>query len=471
MSKPKGLKYTLFPNLWEFLNLIASVLGLGTKATVWGNNKTFYESGFLPIENANGDVNAVDILKHIVQEAQRKRKLDKFHNGIWRSIWWFQRGVEGLSYEQLARNCIYDYIGWIRSYKPNMRIHASEICSIYGEYLRRCIAKGKETVNVDNLFCFNNPEYLNVLSEYIEWRKGQDIRKACINIICNFLGENFRIKSEAKYDELFQNTMFSPSDYQNLITKDLKNWTSQDKALAFSIPFSGFSQEEKYRLYSEVFDRIVSNPDRLARNGSRHPNKWIDQFTELGYSFGWMEDKKVDDTSKLVLRREKSEKEKFGKIELLANNSEISELFDAVKKELYSDLEKNREPLAQAILVKGSGQHFKNILSELPHQLPKDAIHQIRSGHAIGEILKALDVLSSNSYDSHLMWRATSKYYPFFGSTGYLCKQRLQTFIPRIRGFIQKHPKMVELVLIMIVSFFGAKNKFNFKKIQQEKTT
>jgi len=72
MSKPKGSKYALFPNLWEFLNLIATVLGLGTKATVWGNNKTFYESGFLPIESQSGDVNAVDILKHIVDVAQKK---------------------------------------------------------------------------------------------------------------------------------------------------------------------------------------------------------------------------------------------------------------------------------------------------------------------------------------------------------------------------------------------------------------
>lgn len=470
MSKPKGLKNALFPNLWEFLNLIASVLGLGTKATVWGNNKTFYESGFLPIENANGDVNAVDILKHIVKEAQRKRKLGKFHNGIWRSIWWFQRGDKGLPYEQLARDCIYDYIGWIRSYKSNMKIRSNEIWSIYEEYIRRCKAKGNGVVKECDIFYFNNPEFLNVFREYIEWRKAQDIRKACINIICNFLGENFRNKCEAKYDELFQDTMFSPSDYQNLIKKDLKSWTNQDKALAFSIPFSGFSQEEKYRLYSEVLDRIVSNPDRLARNGSRHPKKWIDQFTELGYSFGWMEDKKLDDTSKLVLRREKSKKEKFGKLESLVIDSEASEMIESVKKELGSDLEKYRESIAGAVLVKGSGQQINHVLSELSHQFPKDALHQIRSGCVINEILRALDVLSSDSYESHLMWRTTSKYYPFLGSTGYLCKQRLLPYIPRIKSFIQKHPKVIELLLIMIVSIYGVKNKFNFKKIQQEKT-
>lgn len=90
MSKPKGSKYALFPNLWEFLNLIASVLGLGTKATVWGNNKTFYESGFLPIESQNGDVNAVDVLKLIVDVAQKKRKTQQVSQrrlaerlGIW----------------------------------------------------------------------------------------------------------------------------------------------------------------------------------------------------------------------------------------------------------------------------------------------------------------------------------------------------------------------------------------------------
>ena len=67
------------------------------------------------------------------------------------------------------------------------------------------------------------------------------------------------------------------------------------------------------------------------------------------------------------------------------------------------------------------------------------------------------------------MWRATSKYYPFLGSTGYLCKQRLLPYIPRMKNFIQKHPKMIELLLMMIVSIYSIKNKFNFKKLQQEK--
>ena len=471
MSKPKGSKYALFPNLWEFLNLIASVLGLGTKATVWGNNKTFYESGFLPTENPNGDVNAIDILKNIVKEAQKKHKLGRIRNGIWRSFWGFHQGKEGQSYEQLAGYCIYDYIGWIRSYKSNMSIRSNEIGCVYEEYIRRCKAKGNGVVKECNLFYFNNPEFLNVFREYIEWRKAQDIRKACVNIICNFLGENFRCKCEAKYGELFQNTMFSSTDYQNLITKDLKNWTNQDKALAFSIPFSGFSQAEKYRLYSEVLDLIVCNPDRFSRNGSKHPNPWIDQFTELGNTFGWMEDKKLDDIAKQVLRREKSKKEKFRKLKPLVTELETSELIDSVKEEFGSDLEKYRESIARTVLVKGSGRQINHVLSELSHQLPKDALHQIRSGFVIDEILRELDVLSSDSYESHLMWRATSKYYPFLGSTGYLCKQRLLPHIPRIRNFIQKHSKVIELLLIMIVSIYGVKNKFNFKKIQQEKAT
>ena len=465
MSKPKGSKYALFPNLWEFLNLIASVLGLGTKATVWGNNKTFYESGFLPIESQNGDVNAIDILKHIVDVAQKKGKLNRFHKDVWRSIWGFGYEKSGTSYEQLAKACIYDYVGWIRAYKPNMKIRLNEIRCVYEEYINRCKAKGNDAVNVYNPFYFNNPEFLNVLSEYIDWR----IRKACINIICNFLGEDFQKKCEVKYDELFQSTQFASNDYQQLLKKDLKEWTLQDKALAFSIPFSGLSQNEKYRLYSEVLERIVCNRDRFACNGSTHPNIWIDQFTELGYSFGWMEDKKLDDIAKQVLRKEKSKKENFEKLQSLVINSETSELVDAVKEEFGSDLEKNRESIAGTLLVKGSERQINHVLSELSHQLPKDAIHQIRSGFVVKEILRELDILSSDSYESHLMWRATSKYYPFLGSTGYLCKQRLLPHIPRIRNFIQKHPKMIELLLMMIVSIYSIKNKFNFKKIQQEK--
>ena len=469
MSKPKGSKYALFPNLWEFLNLIATVLGLGTKATVWGNNKTFYESGFLPIESQSGDVNAVDILKHIVDVAQKKGKLNRFRKDAWRSIWGFGYEKSGTSYEQLAGLCIYDYIGWIRHYKSIMKIRFNEFRCVYEEYISRCKAKGNDAVNAYNPFYFNNPEFLNVLGEYIEWRKGQDVRKACINIICNFLGEDFRKKCEAKYDELFQSTLFLLSDYQNLITKDLKSWSKQDKALAFSIPFSGLAQNEKYRLYSEVFDRIVCNRDRFACNGSTHPNIWIDQFTELGYSFGWMEDKKLDDIAKQVLRKEKSKKENFEKLQSLLINSETSELVDSVKEEFGSDLEKYRESIAGTVLVKGSGRQINHVLSELSHQLPKDSIHQIRSGFVVKEILRELDILSSDSYESHLMWRATSKYYPFWGSTGYLCKQRLLPYIPRIKNFIQKHPKMIKLLLMMIVSIYSIKNKFNFKKLQQEK--
>lgn len=470
MSKAKGSKYALFPNLWEFLNLIASVLGLGTKATIWGNNKTFYESGFLPIESQNGDVNAVDVLKHTIDVAQKKSKLNRFRKGFWRSVWGYGHEKSGESYEQLAKACIYDYVGWIRAYKPNMRFRFNEFRCVYEEYISRCKAKGNGAVNTYNPFYFNNPEFLNVLSEYIDWRKGQDIRKACINIICNFLGEDFQKKCEAKYDELFQSTYFASNDYQQLLKKDLKEWTLQDKTLAFSIPFSGLSQNEKYRLYSEVLERIVSNPDRFARNGSKRPNKWIDQFTELGYSFGWMEDKKLDDTAKQVLRKEKSKKEKFEKLKSLVFNSETSELVDSVKEEFGSDLEKYRESIAGTLLVKGSGRQINHVLSELSHQIPKDSIHQIRNGFVIKEILRELNVLSSDSYESHLMWRATSKYYPFLGSTGYLCKQRLLPHIPRIRDFIQRHPKMIELLLMMIVSIYSVKNKFNFKKIQQKKT-
>lgn len=469
MSKPKGSKYALFPNLWEFLNLIATVLGLGTKATVWGNNKTFYESGFLPIESQSGDVNAVDILKHIVDVAQKKGKLNRFRKDAWRSIWGFGYEKSGTSYEQLAELCIYDYIGWIRNYKSIMKIRFNEFRCVYEEYISRCKAKENGAVKVYDPFCFNDPEYINVFSEYIEWRKGQDVRKACINIICNFLGVDFRKKCEAKYDELFQSTLFLSSDYQNLITKDLKSWTKQDKALAFSIPFSGFSQNEKYQLYSVILDQIVRDPDRFARNGSKHPNKWIDQLTELGYSFGWMAEKKLDDTSKLVLRREKGKIEKLGKLESLATKLEISDLINSVKEEFGSDFEKHRESIARTVLVKGSGRQINHVLSELSHQLPKDAFHQIRSGLVIDEILRELDVLSSDSYESHVMWRTASRYYPFLGSTGYLCKQRLLPYIPRIRDFMQKHPKVVELLLIMVVSIMGAKNKFSFTKIQQEK--
>ena len=46
MNKPAGHKYALFPNFWEFLNLIASTLGVSLKE-IKDNQKTFYNIGFL----------------------------------------------------------------------------------------------------------------------------------------------------------------------------------------------------------------------------------------------------------------------------------------------------------------------------------------------------------------------------------------------------------------------------------------
>ena len=118
MSKPTGTKYALFPNFWEFLNLIASVLGLGTKATVWGNNKTFYEIGYLPVVNENGGVNAIDTLKHIVEEAQRKQKLGKFPKSPWKRYLALKALNNDKTYIELAPLCIKDYFLQIRNYSP-----------------------------------------------------------------------------------------------------------------------------------------------------------------------------------------------------------------------------------------------------------------------------------------------------------------------------------------------------------------
>ena len=452
MNKPAGHKYALFPNFWEFLNLIASTLGVSLKE-IKDNQKTFYNIGFLPISD-NGGRNAVDILKHIVEIAQKRKILGVLHKGPWKSVLGIQENSEK-NYTDLAKNCIRDYLSQIIIYEPKQEFFPRE----YGRYLVQ--------YHPNALFPINDQELEKHFQDFLTYRENQHVRDICINIVCNFLGEKHREGCTEKYDKLFQQTYFSPSDYHELLNKDLKDWGDQEKAIAFSIPFSAFPKYERFRLYSEVLNRITSNPDRLAHNGSKKSNKWIDQYTELGNTFKWMMDKKLNNLAKQVLRKEKCKGEiDFGQLESLFSKIDSPELLNLLKETFRLNSEERKKELKEKLLVKGMGPYLSDALNTIFNIIPKDALDQIENTDIPTELTRLIDKIASDSRPNSPEWIGTSAIFPFLGPTGLLCKETIQQYIPILKNLVQENPGVIETILKETVSHI--KDKRNIKNNSQE---
>lgn len=431
MSKPAGTKYTLFPNFWEFLNLIASVLGLGTKATVWGNNKTFYEIGYLPVANENGGVNAVDILKQIVEEAQKKQKLGKFPKSPWKSTLTLEPLSHDKTYIELAPLCIKDYFLQIRNYIPQNESQIRE----FGRSLAQLFPdQSKYNQEWDKYIhdCISNPEE-------------QRVKNICVAIVCNYLGREYQDECKKKYDELFHQTLFNSNNYQELLTKNLENWTQQDKALAFSIPFGRFAYDEKYHFFSKVLERILNNPNLLAHNGAKHPNKWIDQYTQLGNSFEWMPEEKLDDLSKLILRKEEYKKGfDLGKFKNLIPILENPEIKEPIEQIFARKLDPYKDSLRKEFNVKGIDTQLKHTLNMISNHIPENAKKQLEDPDFSSNLTHVLDKIESDSPTNKTDWMLLSKLFPFLGITGDLCKEKLQPYVPLLRKLIQDHTEAVK---------------------------
>ena len=452
MNKPAGHKYALFPNFWEFLNLIASTLEVSLKE-IKDNQKTFYNIGFLPISD-NGGRNAVDILKHIVEIAQKRKILGVLHKGPWKSVFGVQEDSEK-KYTDLAKNCIRDYLSQIIIYEPKQEFFLRE----YGRYMVQ--------YHPNALFPINDQEWEKHFQDFLTYRENQHVRDICINIVCNFLGEEHREGCTEKYDKLFQQTFFSPSDYQGLLNKDLKDWGDQEKAIAFSIPFSASSKNERFRLYSEVLTRITSNPDRLAHNGSKKSNKWIDQYTELGNTFQWMMDKKMNDLSKQVLRKEKCNGNiNFGQLNSLLSKIDSPELLDSINESFNLNSVERKKELEAKLSIKGIDQHLNNSLKMISNIIPKDTLDQIENTDIPTELARQIDEIASDSRPDSPGWIVTSAFFPFFGATGYQCKENLQPYAPKLKKWVKENPSVIKTILKETVSHI--KDNRNIKNNSQE---
>ncbi len=462
MSKPTGTKYALFPNFWEFLNLIASVLGLGTKATVWGNNKTFYEIGYLPVANENGGVNAIDTLKHIVEEAQRKQKLSIFPKSPWKSSLTLKPLNNDKTYIELAPLCIKDYFLQIRNYSPrSFRMRE------FWQFLTQSYPDQSKLSKI-----FSDPQEWNKsFFDFISYREEQRVKDICIAIVCNYLGNEYQEECQKKYDELFHQTLFNPNDYQELLTKDLENWTQQEKTLAFSIPFGLFSYNQKNHLYSKVIERVLNNPDQLANKGSTHPNKWIDQYTQLGFSFEWMPDEKIDDLSKLVLRKEENKKgfnlEKFKHLLPIFDNPEIKE---PIEEFLAGKLDPYKDSLRKEFNIKGADVQLKRALNMISNHIPQNAQKQLEDPDFSSKLICELDKIESSAPTNKNDWMMVSKLFPFFGATGDLCKEKLQPHLPLLKGLLQNHPEAVKKLTSKAVTALK-ENKIPLKSKQKKSST
>jgi hypothetical protein len=225
----------------------------------------------------------------------------------------------------------------------------------------------------------------------------------------------------------------------------LENWTQQEKALAFSIPFGRFSYDEKYHLYSEVLERVLNNPNRLANNGSTHPNKWIDQFTQLGFSFEWMPEEKLDDLSKLILRKEEYKKGfDLGKFKNLIPILENPEIKEPIEQIFARKLDPYKDSLRKEFNVKGIDTQLKHTLNVISNHIPENAKKQLEDPDFSSNLTHVLDKIESDSPTNKTDWMMLSKLFPFLGITGDLCKEKLQPYIPLLRNLIQNNTEAVK---------------------------
>ena len=293
---------------------------------------------------------------------------------------------------------------------------------------------------------FSDPQEWNKsFFDFISYREEQRVRDICIAIVCNYLGNEYQEECQKKYDELFHQTLFNPNDYQELLTKDLENWTQQEKTLAFSIPFGLFSYNQKYHLYSKVIERVLNNPDQLANKGSTHPNKWIDQYTQLGFTFEWMAEEKLDDISKLVLRKEENKKGfDFGKFNHLTSIVENPEIKELIEKSFARKLEPYKESLRKEFNVKGVDTQLKRSMNEISNHIPENAKKQLEDPDFSSNLTHVLDKIESDSPTNKTDWMLLSKLFPFLGITGDLCKEKLQPYVPLLRKLIQDHTEAVK---------------------------
>ena len=442
-------KTTLYPNLWELCSFIAEVLGVGAKRSVYDNHKTFYECGYMPHNRRDKNAFcAVDIVKNLITIAQKRGKIGLFRESnepwIYMSI---ELAPSRASYLESVGDLIRCYLVLVWIHERKKRIDRHDWGIIYHNVMLR-MGRAHEMDLLGERWFQCQAEVIN---EYLDWCEEQTARKNFIEVVVWFLGKSYREKCEALYDERFQKTEYRYSDIKALLEKDLNKWDVDDKKKAFAVPFCGMSYERRNELYSLVFEKITHDYKALSSSGRKHPNLIIDQYTELGYTFGWQCVPVISETSKQVLRMEPDDKDLdsiVAKIKSLKIPKEIDDLAET------DEFKAVKDDLKGKIKVKGMGSLIRSNIAKAVGCIPKDIAKQ----DPIAEINRALDELEKGSREGKFGWQVISHQFPVFGATGYICEKKWKPYIPYIRQVVSK-PYFVVFIKFAI-SIFNVLSKF-----------
>jgi hypothetical protein len=258
--------------------------------------------------------------------------------------------------------------------------------------------------------------WAEVVSEYLEWCEEQTARKNFIEVVVWFLGKSYREKCESHYDERFQKTEYRYKDIKALLEKDLKEWDNDDKKKAFAVPFCGMKCESRNELYSLIFEKITREYKELSNGGRKHPNLIIDQYTELGYTFGWLCCPTYSNEAKQVMQMDPNEKDLDGlvaKVKLLKVPKEVDDLAES---DAFNAL---KNDLKDKIKVKGMSDLIRSNIALAIEAIPED----IAKVNPIAELNKELDELERGTQDGKFFWQVISSQLPIFGATGYICEK------------------------------------------------
>lgn len=448
-------KTTLYPNLWELCSFVAELIGIGVKRAVYDNHKTFYECGYMPYTQGSSNTNyAFDIVKNLIIKSQERGLLPKFR-GPNRPLNYMGITIDHTSesYLESAGDLIKYYLFFVRTHERKTRFDKRDMGIIYHNVELR-MKSANEWVGFDEKWRQYEAE---VISDYLEWCEEQTARKNFIDIVVWFLGDSFREKCESHYEERFQKTELRYNDIKGVLNRNFKEWGVEDKKKAFAVPFCGESPDNRNELlYSLIFEKITREYKDLSNSGRKHPNLIIDQYTELGYVFGWQCRPAISSEAKQVLRMESDDKDLdslVAKFKSLRMPKEIDELTnDDVFKSVQDDLK-------DKIKVKGIGALIRSNVSMVMGNIPEDIAKQ----DPVAEINRGLDELESGSREGKFAWQVISSQFPILGATGYICEKKWKPYIPYLR-------QMVAKPWFMVLAKFGIQVLnilFKFRKIPE----
>lgn len=427
-------KTTLYPNLWELCSFIAEVIGIGVKRAVYDNHKTFFECGYMPcIHDASKTFSATSVVKNLIVKAQERKLLPIFRvpNKPLNRIS-FMKNHSNESYLESAEDLIKYYLHFVRTHKRKKVLDARDMGVVYYNVELR-MKKACENAWFGEKW---NQYESEVISEYLEWCEEQAARKNFIDVVVWFLGDSFRKKCESHYEERFQKTEFRYNDVKGVLDKDFKEWSVEDKKKAFAVPFCGENPDNRNELYSLIFEKITREYKNLSNSGRKHPNLIIDQYTELGYVFGWQCRPAISGEAKQVLRVESDDKDLnnlSSKLNLLKIPKEVYDLQETdVFKSVKDDLE-------EKIKVKGMRDLFRSNIALIMGNIPENLAKQ----NPVTEINQLLDELESGSPKGKFGWQIMSRQFPIFGATGYICEKKWKPYIPYLRRMATKSRFMV----------------------------